>query len=655
MALWTLFKLTRFHSQSVLNKLLSKQTRHILRVEAAARVTDMMGVIRKRNMTKLNRRNFIAAGAGAAGLGYIAAAMPAWARGHSVHGGGDTLIPAGFDEVSGEIINLSIGSGHRIVEGRRGPGVAVNGSVPGPLIRLKEGQNVRLNVTNNLGVDSSIHWHGLLLPFQFDGVPGISFPGIKSGETFAYEFPIRQTGTYWYHSHSGLQEQSGHYGPMIIEPRGGDPIKADRDYILLLSDFTTHDPHFIMNRLRTGEGYFNRQQNTWTDDYKMSGEERRMWAKMRMMPTDIADIGAPTYTFLANGRGPSEGLEYLFRAGERVRLRVINGSAQSFFNVRIPGLSMSVVATDGQAVRPVEVDEFQIGTAETYDVIVEPSGAEAYSIVAESMDRSGMALATLASRPGARAAVPALRDPPLLTMADMGMNHGSMDHGGSEMGGMDHSKMDHGAKSSDTMAASEMPGMGMEGMSMDGMNMRDTSLLPPDVAIGPGIDMVSMAPVDKMDDPGLGLRDVDHRVLNYRMLVARDANTDTREPSRLLELHLTGNMERYMWSFDGRMYSAVSDVPIGFAWNERVRVKLINNTMMAHPIHLHGMFFEMVNGQSPALQPRKNTMIVQPGASAQFDLTANEPGDWAFHCHLLYHMHGGMMQTVTVAGPGAAS
>lgn len=655
MALWTLFKLTRFHSQSVLNKLLSKQTRHILRVEAAARVTDMMGVIRKRNMTKLNRRNFITAGAGAAGLGYIAAAMPAWARGHSVHGGGDTLIPAGFDEVSGEIINLSIGSGHRIVEGRRGPGVAVNGSVPGPLIRLKEGQNVRLNVTNNLGVDSSIHWHGLLLPFQFDGVPGISFPGIKSGETFAYEFPIRQTGTYWYHSHSGLQEQSGHYGPMIIEPRGGDPIKADRDYILLLSDFTTHDPHFIMNRLRTGEGYFNRQQNTWTDDYKMSGEERRMWAKMRMMPTDIADIGAPTYTFLANGRGPSEGLEYLFRAGERVRLRVINGSAQSFFNVRIPGLSMSVVATDGQAVRPVEVDEFQIGTAETYDVIVEPSGSEAYSIVAESMDRSGMALATLASRPGARAAVPALRDPPLLTMADMGMNHGSMDHGGSEMGGMDHSKMDHGAKSSDTMAASEMPGMGMEGMSMDGMNMRDTSLLPPDVAIGPGIDMVSMAPVDKMDDPGLGLRDVDHRVLNYRMLVARDANTDTREPSRLLELHLTGNMERYMWSFDGRMYSAVSDVPIGFAWNERVRVKLINNTMMAHPIHLHGMFFEMVNGQSPALQPRKNTMIVQPGASAQFDLTANESGDWAFHCHLLYHMHGGMMQTVTVAGPGAAS
>ena len=603
-------------------------------------------------MTKLNRRNFLTAGAGAAGLGYMAAAMPAWARGHSVHGGGDTLIPAGFDEVSGEIIDLSIGSGHRIVEGRRGPGIAVNGSVPGPLIRLTEGQNVRLNVTNNLGVDSSIHWHGLLLPFQFDGVPGISFPGIKPKETFVYEFPIRQAGTYWYHSHSGLQEQSGHYGPMIIEPRGGDPIKVDRDYILLLSDFTTLDPHFVMNRLRTGEGYFNRQQNTWTDDYEMTGEERRMWAKMRMMPTDIADIGAPTYTFLANGSGANEGLEYLFKAGERVRIRVINGSAQSFFNFRIPGLAMSVVATDGQAVRPVEVDEFQIGTAETYDVIVEPGNAEAYSIVAESMDRSGMALATLVSAPGARASLPALRDPPLLTMADMGMNHGGGDMDSSSV---DHAALGHGAMPVDKMASGEMPDMDMEGMSMDGMNMRDTSLLPPDVAIGPGIDMVSMAPVDKMDDPGLGLRDVSHRVLNYRMLVARDANADTREPSRLLELYLTGNMERYMWSFDGRMYSAVSDVPIGFAWNERVRVKLINNTMMAHPIHLHGMFFEMVNGQSPALQPRKNTMIVQPGASAQFDLTANEPGDWAFHCHLLYHMHGGMMQTVTVAGPGAAS
>ncbi len=589
------------------------------------------------------------------GLGASMLAAPAWARGQSVHGGhsgshglGKTLIPAGFDEVSGEVINLTIGSGHRIVEGRRGPGVAINGSVPGPLIRLKEGQNVRLNVTNGLSVDSSVHWHGLLLPFHYDGVPGISFPGIRPGETFVYDFPIRQSGTYWYHSHSGLQEQSGHYGPMIIEPRGGDPIKVDRDYILLVSDFTTLDPHFIMKRLRAGGGYFNYRQNTFTDDYPLSAEERRMWGKMRMMPTDIADIGAPTYTFLANGRGPTEGMEYLFHPGERVRLRIINGSAQTFFNVRIPGLPMSVVATDGQPVRPVEVDELQIGTAETYDVIIEPGAAAAYTIVAESMERSGMALATLARTPGARAAVPPLRPAPVLTMGDMGMNHGS---GGMSMDGMDHAAMGHTPAADGAAPKAKADA----GMSMDGMKMRDTSLLPPDVAIGPGIDMVSMAPVDKMGDPGLGLRDVPHRVLNYRMLVARDAHAEAREPTRLLELHLTGNMERYMWSFDGRMYSAISDVPIRFAWNERVRVKLINNTMMAHPIHLHGMYFEMVNGQPAALQPRKNTMIVQPGASAQFDLTANEPGDWAFHCHLLYHMHGGMMQTVTVMGPGAAT
>ena len=464
-----------------------------------------------------------------------------------------------------------------------------------------------------------MHWHGLLVPFQMDGVPGISFPGIRPGETFSYEFPVRQSGTYWYHSHSGLQEQSGHYGPLIITPRGGEPVSADRDYILLISEFTTHDPHFIMNRLRTGEHHFNRQMTSWTDDYPMSGKERRMWAQMRMPPTDIADVSAPAYTYLANGRGPREGLEYRFKPGERVRLRIINGSAQSFFNVRIPGLPMTVIAADGQNVRPVEVDEFQIGTAETYDVIVEPGTAEAYSIVAESMDRSGMALATLASRPGARAAVPPLRDAPLLTMADMGMNHGDHAGGGAH--------------------------------SMDGMKMRDPALLPPDVRLGPGVDMVSMAPVDKTDDPGLGLRDVPHRTLSYHMLRALEPNRDTREPSRLLELHLTGNMERYMWSFDGQMYSAVSDVPIRFAWNERVRVLLVNNTMMAHPIHLHGMFFELVNGAEPAHQPRKNVVIVQPGASARFDLTANEPGDWAFHCHLLYHMHGGMMQTVSVMGP----
>ncbi|HSG61582.1 MAG TPA: copper resistance system multicopper oxidase, partial [Pseudomonadales bacterium] len=573
--------------------------------------------------TSITRRGILAG----LGAGATLAAVPAWAQGHSMRRHNGPPIRVGFDEVSGEVIDLAVAGGRRNVQGRSGHGIAVNGSVPGPLIRLREGQNVRLNVTNHLNEDTSIHWHGLLVPFQYDGVPGVSFPGIKPHETFTYDFPIRQSGTYWYHSHSHLQEQSGHYGPLIIEPAGAEPVSYDRDYILLLSEFTPLHPHFIMSRLRTGEGYFNDKLSSWTDKYPMSGAERRMWAEMRMLPTDIADVSAPTYTYLANGRGAEEGLEYLFRRGERIRLRVINGSAMTFFNLRIPGLPMTVIAADGQNVKPVEVDELQIATAETYDIIIEPGKADAYAIVAESMDRSGMALAMLATVPGAKASVPPLRDAPLLTMGDMGMNHGPT---ASDMaaGHDGHAGMHHGG-GGDANAA--------ESHSMDGMSMRDKSLLPPDVEIGPGLDMVSMAPVDKMGDPGIGLRDVKHRVLNYRMLSALEPNQDTREPSRLLEIHLTGNMERYMWSFDGRMFSSVDDIPIRFAWNERVRVKLVNNTMMAHPIHLHGMFFELVNGESAMHQPRKNVVVVQPGASAQFDLTANEPGDWAFHCHLLYH------------------
>ena len=569
---------------------------------------------------QFSRRRFLTA----TSTGLALAPLPVWAQGHGMaQGGGHRLpkgpmIPAGFGVLTGKEIDLTVADGLREVAGRRGLGVAVNGTVPGPLLRLKEGDEVTLRVTNRLHTDTSIHWHGLLVPFQFDGVPGVSFPGIKPGETFTYKFPLRQSGTYWYHSHSGLQEQSGHYGPLIIDPAGPDPIQSDREFVLLLSEFTAMDPHKIFQRLRTGEGYFNRQKTSWTDDYPLSGAERRMWAQMRMPPTDIADVSAPTYTYLANGLPAQQAPEFLFRRGEKVRLRLINGSAMTFFNVRIPGLKLTVVAADGQAVKPVTVEELQVAVAETYDLIVEPDG-DAFAIACESMDRSGMALATLTTTPGLRPSVPPLRKAPLLTMADMGMEHGGMDHA-----------------------------------SMAGMPMRDLSLLPPDVKIGLGIDMVSMAPEDKMGDPGLGLRDVPHRVLTYSDLSALTPNADTREPSRLLELHLTGNMERYMWSFDGKMFNAVSDVPIRFAWTERVRVKLVNNTMMAHPIHLHGMFFELVNGQSPAHQPRKNVVIVQPGASARFDLTANEPGDWAFHCHLLYHMHGGMMQVVTVMGPEGA-
>ena len=561
---------------------------------------------------------------GAVGLGGLAA-IPAWARAMP-HG----PIRQGFDEVSGRVIDLAVGQGAIEVAGRSGHAFAVNGSVPGPLVRLKEGEAVALRVANHLAQDTSIHWHGLLLPFQFDGVPGVSFPGIKPGETFVYELPaLRQSGTYWWHSHSDLQEQAGHYGPIIIDPAGPDPVQADRDYVLLLSEFSPLHPHTIMAKLKKGEEYFNRQKTSWTDDYRLSGSDRRMWAGMRMMPTDIADVTGSTYTYLINGHAPEDSLEYLFSPGERVRLRIINGSAMSFFNIRIPGVRMSVVQADGKNVRPIEVDEFQIGTAETYDIVVEPT-AEAHTIVAEAMDRSGMAVATLASRAGARAPVPSLRDPVLLTMTDMG--HGGMDHSG---GG--HSNMGHA------------PSTG--GMDHGSMKMRDTSSLPPDVAVGPGVDMVSANPADRMGDPGLGLDNVGHKVLTYRDLTALEPNDDPRKPSRHMQIHLTGNMERYMWSFDGRKFNAVADQPIRFAYNERVRVKLVNDTMMAHPIHLHGHFFELVNGADRMHQPQKHTVIVQPGGSATFDLTADEPGDWAFHCHLLYHMHAGMFQVVTVASP----
>ncbi|MEN3972073.1 copper resistance system multicopper oxidase [Sphingomicrobium sp. XHP0235] len=571
-------------------------------------------------MRSFSRRQMLG---GSLATGALLAATPAWARGQDVRHGS---VKRGFDAVEGPRIDLTVGRGMFATGGRSGHAVSVNGSVPGPLLRLKQGSDVSLNVHNRLDEDTSVHWHGLLVPFQLDGVPGVSFPGIAPGASFAAEFPVRQAGTYWWHSHSGLQEQAGHYGPIIVEPEGDDPVAYDRDYVVLLSEFTPLHPHTIFEKLKKGEGYFNRQQRSFTDDYPLSRADRLMWAKMRMMPTDILDVTSETYTYLLNGHGPMDGLEYAFRPGERVRLRFINGSAMTFFNIRIPGLAMTVVQADGQDVKPVEVDEFQIGVAETYDVIVQPTGA-AHTLVAESMDRSGMGLATLASRPGARAPIPPLRKAPLLTMKDMGM--GGMDHGAGDMNGMDHGSMDHA--------------------------MRDTSLLPEHVEHGPGVEMVSAMPVDRMGDPGIGLDDMDHRVLRYTDLRALQADHSVPDPTRAMEIHLTGNMERYMWSFDGKKFAAVSDVPIRFAYGERVRVKLVNDTMMAHPIHLHGHFFELVNGAGHGEQPRKHTVTVQPGGSAVFDLTADEPGDWAFHCHLLYHMHAGMFQIVSVAFPDGES
>jgi CopA family copper-resistance protein len=590
----------------------------------------------QKSKMKYSRRSMIGSLAALSGLATLP--MPAWATGRiSAHG--NRSIGKGIHQLTGAKIELHIGSGSFATGGRSGHAIAVNGTVPGPLIRLKEGEQTLLSVHNMLGEDSSVHWHGLLLPFQFDGVPGISFPGIKPGERFDVPLTPRQSGTYWWHSHSGLQEQVGHYGPIIIDPAGPDPVQYDREHIILLSEFTPMHPHIIMKKLKVGEGYFSMQKTSATDDYPLSAEERRMWGRMRMMPTDIADVSAPTYSYLINGHGPEDGLELPYKPGERVRLRIINGSAMTFFNVRLPGLPMTVVQADGQNVQPVEVDELQIGVAETYDVIVTPTADGAFAIAAESMDRSGMAQAVLTSQPGRKAAFPALRDPPLLSMVDMG--HGGMDHGdASEDAQMDHSKMDHAAMGhaipeaapADAHGGHDMAAMDMSG----GMDMRDTSLLPASVKTGPGIDMVAMNPQDRTGYPGL---EMDHH---------------KRAPEREMELHLTGNMERYMWSFDGRKFSAVGDDPIRFAHDERVRVKLVNDTMMAHPIHLHGMFFELVNGQGHH-QPKKHTVIVQPGSSAAFDVTTDEPGDWAFHCHLLYHMHAGMMQTVSVAFPRGAA
>jgi CopA family copper-resistance protein len=556
--------------------------------------------------TRINRRRMITSTVGLAAAASLP--VPAWAKGASLPHARN-----GFGELSGEEINLRIADHHFMTGGRMGHAFAVNGTVPGPLIRLKQGQDVRLHVTNKLDEDSSIHWHGLLLPFQFDGVPGVSFPGIKPGETFTYEFPIRQAGTYWWHSHSGLQEQAGHYGPIIIESAEPDS-RYDRDYVVLLSEFTPIHPHEIMRKLKVGEHYFNRTMMTATEG-EMSGEMRRMWGEMRMNPRDISDVTGSTYTYMINGHGPADNLQLAFDRGERIRLRIINGSAMTFFNVRIPGVPMTVIEADGQPVDPVEVDEFQIGVAETYDVIVAPQDGS-HAIVAEAMDRSGMGVASLTSHSGHIATPPPLRETPTLTMVDMGMmDHGAMGHDMSG-GGMDH-------------------------------NMRDTSKLPGDVKVGPGLDMVAPMPMDRMDFPGLGLDKVPHRVLRYTDLRAARMNPH-REVEREMDIHLTGNMERYMWSFDGKKFTAVTDDPIRFGFDERVRVKLVNQTMMAHPIHLHGHFFEMVNGADHMHQPLKHTMVVQPGGTATFDLTANEPGDWAFHCHLLYHMHAGMMQVVTV-------
>ncbi|KHL26635.1 copper-binding protein [Croceibacterium mercuriale] len=630
-------------------------------------------------------RRALLRGATLAGGGFaLASHMPAWAQ--PISQGISRPLPT----VSGEDIRLRIAHQMMTIDGRQSHAIGINGTVPAPLIRLREGQNVRLHVENMLDEETSVHWHGLLLPFQMDGVPGVSFPGIPARSTFSYEFPVIQSGTYWYHSHSGLQEQMGHYGPIVIDPQGEDVVQFDREHVIVLSDHSPIHPHAIFRRLKLEAGYFNRQRQTLGGLLAGEGQsasERLMWGGMRMDPADVADVTGTTYTYLVNGHGPQDNWTALFRPGERVRLRIINASAMTTFNVRIPGLPMTIVAADGLNVQPVEIDEFQFGPAETYDAIVIPSEDRAFTLVGESVDRSGMARATLAPREGMIAPVPPLRQRPLATMKDMGM--GGMDHGTS--GGMDHSAMGHGmaagspsapgpamdpsmmnhdgaAASSAAVSAAEHAAMGhgqaatgaaaagMAGMSAadhaamghgsGGMDhsMRDFSNAP-GVKKGPGVQTISPMPVDRTDFPGQGLEDVPHRALNYRQLMALDRNPDTRAPGRELEIHLTGNMERYMWAFDGEKLSEVKE-PIPFRTGERVRITLVNDTMMGHPIHIHGHFFELVTGHG-AYAPRKHTVLVQPGGKVSWDMTA-EAGDWAFHCHMLYHMHAGMMQVVQV-------
>ncbi|EGF94608.1 copper resistance protein A [Brevundimonas diminuta ATCC 11568] len=592
--------------------------------------------------TSLDRRTLLRGAALGGGILGLQGLLPAWAQ------TGSPGLRADLPTLTGPNIDLSVGDASFTVGGRTGHAFMVNGLLPAPLLRMREGQNVRLSVTNNLDEDTSIHWHGLLLPFQMDGVPGVSFPGIKPRETFVYEFPIKQSGTYWYHSHSGLQEAMGHYGPIVIDPAGADPVAYDREHVLVLSDWSFLHPHEILDKLKKSPGYFNMQKTTLAGlldgSDGMNAAERRMWGGMRMDPRDILDVNGTTYTYLVNGHGPEENWTGLFRPGERVRLRIINASAMSIFNFRIPGLPMTVVQADGENVRPVEVDEFQISVAETYDVIVRPTEDRAYTIVSEAIDRSGMGRATLAPRMGMTAEVPPLRKVPNLTMKDMGM--GGMDHSAHGAASADHAAMGHGTAAG--AAASAAP------MDHSGMSMRDPNNAPADMAVGVGVDAIAPAPSNRLADRPQGLDDVDHRVLVYADLRSLTPNKDTRAPSRTMEIHLTGNMERFMWGFDGRKFSEVVE-PIRFELNERVRVTLVNDTMMAHPIHLHGHFFELVNGHD-GNQPLKHTVNVAPGGKVTFDLTADAPGDWAFHCHLLMHMHAGMFNVVTVRPlAGAAS
>lgn len=527
-------------------------------------------------------------------------------------------------DLSGQHFELFIGQTAVNITGTLRTALTINDSLPGPVLRWREGDTVTLRVRNRLAEDTSLHWHGIILPANMDGVPGLSFAGIAPGGDYLYRFTLQQHGTYWYHSHSGLQEQAGVYGAIVIEPKQPEPHVYQRDCVLLLSDWSDEKPADLLATLKKQANYYNRQQRTlgdFIDDVARDGwratvANRMEWAQMRMTPTDIADISAATYTYLLNGHPPESNFTCLFQPGETLRLRLINGSAMTYFDFRIPGLQLTVIAADGQPVQPVTVDELRLAVAETYDVLVTVGDQPAYTLFAQSMDRSGHARGTLARAHGLSAAVPTPDPRPHLSMTDMGMDHsamGSMNHG--SMAGMDHGQM--------------------TGMQRHPASESDN----------PVVDMQAMMPRANLADPGLGLRDNGRRVLTYADLRSTFADPDGREPGREIELHLTGHMERFAWSFNGVRFSDAE--PLRLKYGERVRIILVNDTMMAHPIHLHGLWSDLED-EHGRFQVRKHTLDMPPGSRRSYRVSADALGRWAYHCHLLYHMETGMFREVRV-------
>jgi CopA family copper-resistance protein len=595
--------------------------------------------------TKTSRRTFVK-GLAAGGIlgGFGLWRPPVWA----------VTSPGQPNVLSGTEFDLFIGESPVNFTGNPRTAQTINGGIPGPLLRWREGDTVTLRVRNRLHDTTSIHWHGILLPANMDGVPGLSFKGIEPGGLYVYQFKVRQNGTYWYHSHSGFQEQAGVYGPLVIDAKEPEPFQYERDYVVMLTDWTDEDPTDIIRKLKKQSDYYNYNKRTvgdFIDDVGKNGwgatvADRKMWAEMKMNPTDLADVSGATYTYLMNGQAPDMNWTGLFTPGERIRLRFINGSSMSYFDVRIPGLKMTVVASDGQHVKPVSVDELRIAVAETYDVIVEPT-QEAYTLFAQSMDRTGYARGTLASRAGLSAPVPPLDPRPLVTMDDMGM--GGMDHGGmagmGEMSGMDHGSMQgmEGMDHSQMQGMDDNPMQDMDHSAMQGMGGMQAH--PATEKDNPLVDMQAMSVKPKLDDPGMGLRNNGRKVLTYADLRSTFADPDGREPGRTIELHLTGHMEKFAWSFNGVKFSDAA--PLLLKYGERLRIVLINDTMMTHPIHLHGMWSDLEdeNGQ---FMVRKHTIDVPPGSRRSYRVTADALGRWAYHCHLLFHMEMGMFREVRV-------